>query len=104
MRAPLFKQMAQSTAFRIPDYDLVQNPKNYSLWTESGMLKNHYIGLNRFYRMGIFDTIPHLLGGITGKTKCFTFTWHYFTFLCIPNCLDHEMEGESLFPEFNLTY
>jgi len=41
MRAPLFKQMAQSTAFRIPDYDLVQNPKNYSLWTESGMLNAH---------------------------------------------------------------
>lgn len=35
MRTPLFKQMAQSTAFRIPDYNLVQNPKNYSLWTES---------------------------------------------------------------------
>ena len=38
MRAPLFKQMAQSTAFRIPDYDLVSNPKNYSLWTESGKI------------------------------------------------------------------
>ena len=64
MRAPLFKQMAQSTAFRIPDYDLVQNPKNYSLWTESGMSNDNYdfSTLNTYSRMGIFDTIPYLLG------------------------------------------
>ena len=71
MRAPLFKQMAQSTAFRIPDYDLVQNPKNYSLWTESGMQHKpqHTVcsmpiaALNKnTFRMGIFDTIAYLLG------------------------------------------